>query len=180
MLTRQHRVQARVADSASCGPGSYPLRKRHGRWERIPFVSASCGPDSYSLRKRHGRWERVPFRLRNVDKITTKITRRRREIVHLKTPDFAARVHFFVIWHFVVRRLVQRQKAIRSIHDPHGIATQFDWNRIVHFPKERQCTIGVEVSYRPSIHQSCDAQDHPVVCASMFPILRLRKYRRAV
>jgi len=25
---------------------------------------------------------------------TPKITRRRREIVHLKTPDFAARVHF--------------------------------------------------------------------------------------
>ena len=46
-------------------------------------------------------------------RVTSQITRRRREIIHLKTPDFAARVHWVVIRHVALR--VQKPVSIGQV-----------------------------------------------------------------
>ena len=64
------------------------------------------------------------------EQITTKITRRRRETVHLKTPDFAARVYFLVICSALlrIRQFGQRSDAGASTQSSHSQrSTQMMW-----------------------------------------------------
>ena len=65
---------------------------------RSPGIPGNPGNQEIQAHQETG--DHVSFPYHVSFRRTTPITRRRREIVHLKTPDFAARVHWIVRWHY--------------------------------------------------------------------------------